>query len=127
MLIRRFDPTSLTLFVAVCTERSITKAAEREHTAPSAVSNRIAELEEAVKATLLYRHQRGVTPTPAGECLLKHARLVLHSMEKMCSELSEYSVGLAGKRKDFRESFGDYSVPGRGPEHFLCRKRECTR
>jgi DNA-binding transcriptional LysR family regulator len=101
MLIRRFDPTSLTLFVAVCAEKSITKAAEREHIAPSAVSNRIAELEEAVKATLLYRHQRGVTPTPAGECLLKHARLVLHSMEKMCSELSEYSVGLRGSVKIF--------------------------
>jgi DNA-binding transcriptional LysR family regulator len=37
---------SLRLFVAVCEEASIARAAEREAIAPAAVSKRIAEIEE---------------------------------------------------------------------------------
>ncbi|RVB17859.1 LysR family transcriptional regulator, partial [Mesorhizobium sp. M7A.F.Ca.CA.004.05.1.1] len=41
----RFDLLSLQLFVAVCEEQSIAKAADREHIAASAVSKRISDLE----------------------------------------------------------------------------------
>ena len=93
---RRLDLTSLQLFVAVCELGSIGRAAEREFIAASAVSKRLADLETAVDTQLLYRHNRGVTLTPAGESLLHHARAVLFGLEKMQGELSEYADGVRG-------------------------------
>ena len=46
-LIRRIDLTSLQLFVAVCEEGTLTRAASRENIAMSAVSKRLAELDAA--------------------------------------------------------------------------------
>lgn len=94
--VRRIDLTSLQLFVAVCELGSIGRAAEREFIAASAISKRLADLEEALGTTLLYRHTRGVDLTPAGENLLHHARSVLFSLEKMQGELSEYADGVRG-------------------------------
>lgn len=93
---RRVDLTSLQLFVAVCELGSIGRAAEREFLAPSAVSKRLGDLEAAVNTALLWRHSRGVIPTPAGESLLHHARNVLFGLERMQSELSEYADGVRG-------------------------------
>ena len=44
---RHFDPLSLRLFVAVCEERNIALAAQREAIVASAVSKRISQMEEA--------------------------------------------------------------------------------
>ncbi|MBW8466829.1 MAG: LysR family transcriptional regulator [Thiobacillus sp.] len=93
---RRLDLTSLQLFVAVCERGSIGKAAEQEFMATSAVSKRLSDLESAVGTTLLYRHSRGASPTPAGQSLLHHARSVLFSLDKMQGELSEYADGVRG-------------------------------
>lgn len=93
---RRIDLTSLQLFVAVCELGSIGRAAEREFLAASAVSKRLADLEAAVETPLLYRHSRGVQPTPAGESLLHHARAVLFGLERMQGELAEYAGGVRG-------------------------------
>jgi len=93
---RRLDLTTLQLFVAVCERGSIGKAAEQEFLAPSAVSKRLSDLEATVGAPLLLRHARGVTPTPAGQSLLHHARSVLFSLDKMQGELSEYAQGVRG-------------------------------
>ena len=93
---RRLDLTTLQLFVAVCERGSIGKAAEAEFMAPSAVSKRLADLESTVGTALLVRHARGVTPTPAGQSLLHHARSVLFSLDKMQGELSEYADGVRG-------------------------------
>jgi DNA-binding transcriptional LysR family regulator len=93
---RRFDLTSLQLFVAVCELGSIGRAAEREFIAASAVSKRLSDLEAALETPLLYRHARGVDLTPAGETLLHHARSVLFSLDKMQGELSEYADGVRG-------------------------------
>jgi DNA-binding transcriptional LysR family regulator len=93
---RRLDLTTLQLFVAVCERGSIGKAAETEFMAPSAVSKRLSDLEAAVGTPLLMRHARGVTPTPAGQSLLHHARSVLFSLDKMQGELSEYADGVRG-------------------------------
>lgn len=93
---RRLDLTSLQLFVAVCELGSIGRAAEREFIAASAVSKRLSELEAAADTALLYRHSRGVMPTPAGESLLHHARTVLFGLERMQAELSEYAEGVRG-------------------------------
>ena len=46
---------------------------------------------------LLERGQRGVILTPAGRALAHHARLVLHQIEHMKGELSEYAGGIKGR------------------------------
>ncbi|MGH8808910.1 MAG: LysR family transcriptional regulator [Noviherbaspirillum sp.] len=90
------DLVTMRLFVAVCEEASIAHAAERESIVASAVSKRIADLEDSIGTPLLLRHRSGVTPTPAGEALLQHARALLRGVEKMQGELSEYAVGIRG-------------------------------
>jgi len=95
-LLRKLDLTSLRLFVAVCQERSIARAAEREFIAPSAVSRRIAELESLVGLSLMQRHTRGVTVTPAGETVLHHARRIIGDVESMGAELSRLYAGVKG-------------------------------
>lgn len=92
----RFDPTSLRLFIAACEEGSFARAAERESMVPSAVSKRITELEETVGAALLYRHPKGLEPTPAGMCLLSHARQVLDRLTRLSADLSQFASGERG-------------------------------
>jgi len=93
---RHFDPVTLRLFVAVCEERNIARAAEREALVPSALSKRIGALESEVGTPLLVRGRRGVQPTPAGEVLLRQAREVAGLMARMDAELSEFSAGAQG-------------------------------
>ena len=92
----QIDQVSLRLFIAICEEGSIARAAEREFIAPSAVSRRVADLETLVGLPLLARSQRGVRATPAGVALLKHARLIMRGHERLQAELSEFGAGTRG-------------------------------
>jgi DNA-binding transcriptional LysR family regulator len=93
---RTFDPVTLRLFVAVCEERNIARAAERESLVASAVSKRIAAIEAEIGAPLLVRGRRGIEPTAAGEALLRQAREVLSTMARMHAELSDFATGAQG-------------------------------
>lgn len=95
-LVRRIDLVSLQLFVAVCEEGTLTRAAERQFIAPSALSKRLADLEEALGTPLFVRHPKGMSLAPAGESLLHHARAMLASVAKMGQELSEHAKGVRG-------------------------------
>lgn len=90
------DISSLRMFIAVCEEMSISRAAERESIVPSAISKRISEIESMTGTELLVRSGRGVKPTPAGLALLHHARMILNSTEKLLAELGEYAQGVRG-------------------------------
>lgn len=93
---RHVDPVSLRLFVAVCEEGNIARAAAREALVASAVSKRIGAIEREVGAPLLVRGRRGVAPTAAGEVLLRRAREILGTMARMHAELGEFSTGVQG-------------------------------
>ncbi len=93
---RPLDPVSLQLFVAVCEERSIARAAERESLVASALSKRIAALETEVGIPLLLRRRLGVEPTPAGEALLARAREVLAGLDQLRVELGAFGAGVQG-------------------------------
>jgi len=95
-LTRRIDLTTLRLFVAICDEQNLTRAAAREGIAASAVSKRMNDFELAFGVTLFRRLSKGMALTPAGETLLHHARLTLLNVEKIAVELSEYSHGVRG-------------------------------
>jgi DNA-binding transcriptional LysR family regulator len=93
---RPLDPVSLQLFVAVCEEGSVARAAAREAMVASALSKRLAALEAGLGAPLLVRHARGVAPTPAGEALLARARELLAAMQRARAELGEFADGVQG-------------------------------
>lgn len=93
---RDFDPVTLRLFVAVCEEGNIARAAAREALVASAVSKRIAAVEAQVGTPLLVRGRRGIAPTAAGQTLLREARQLLQHMARLHGELSEYASGVMG-------------------------------
>lgn len=92
----RLDFTTLRIFLAVADTRNITRAAEREHIASSAVSKRLSDLEHMLGATLLYRQPRGVELTPAGEALRHHAQTILTSADRLAADLGDYAAGMKG-------------------------------
>jgi DNA-binding transcriptional LysR family regulator len=92
----RHDLVSLKIFVAVAECASLTRAAEREHLAVSAISKRMAELEALVATPLLLRYHRGVGLTPAGQSLLHHARHLLLGVERLDAELAQFAGGVKG-------------------------------
>ncbi|MGK9164753.1 LysR family transcriptional regulator [Inquilinus limosus] len=92
----RFDLTDLRLFLHVAEAGSITAGAEWANLALASASARIRGMEAAAGTALLRRGRRGVAPTPAGQAVLHHARLVLQQMERMRGELGDYARGLKG-------------------------------
>ena len=95
-LLRRIDLTTLRLFIAVCEEKNLTRAAMREGIAASAVSKRMNDFEAAFDVSLFERLAKGMALTPAGEALLHHARVTLLNVEKIAVEMAEYSSGVRG-------------------------------
>ena len=98
---RRIDFVTLKLFVAIADERSLTRAAEREHLALAAVSKRVSDLENQLGIALLYRQPKGVELTPAGQRLLQHARLIMRQVDYLKSEFAEYGTDSAGHIRIF--------------------------
>lgn len=88
----RLDPFSLQLFVAVAREGSLSRAAAREHIAPSALSRRIADLEHSLGAALLLRSAHGVELTEAGQLVLARA----NELEQLLQSLSQDVQALQG-------------------------------
>lgn len=95
-LLRKIDLTSLRLFVTVCQEKNIARAAEREFIAPSAVSRRMTEIEAAIGLPIIERQSRGISVTPVGETVLRHAQAVIANIESMSAELSQFFSGTKG-------------------------------
>ena len=93
---RDIDPKTLRLFVAVCDQQNIARAAEQEHIEPSAISKRIAQLEADLGTPLLVRARRGVQPTPAGLALLERARDVLYTLDRIASDVAAFGGGVKG-------------------------------
>ena len=92
----RFDLLSLKLFVTVCEQQSISRTADMEHIAASAVSKRMSDLEAIVKTPLFLRSQKGLDMTPAARDLLKHARIVLRDLGQLENEMLDHSKGRRG-------------------------------
>jgi DNA-binding transcriptional LysR family regulator len=91
-----FDLTDLRLFLHVAETGSITHGADRAHLALASASARVRGMEDSLGVDLLERGRRGVRPTPAGEALVHHARVVLQQVERMKGELGDYARGLKG-------------------------------
>jgi DNA-binding transcriptional LysR family regulator len=93
----RYDIQTLRAFVAVAEEGSIAAGAAREATVASAVSKRISEMEQACGVSLIDRHRRGISLTPAGVELLDHARRVMAELDRLDTTLSDFGSGARGQ------------------------------
>jgi DNA-binding transcriptional LysR family regulator len=92
----RFDLLSLKLFVSVCEQQSISRTADIEHIAASAVSKRMSDLEAIVRTPLFMRSQKGLDMTAAAHDLLKHARIVMRDLGQLESEMLDHAKGRRG-------------------------------
>lgn len=70
------DPKKLLYFVTVVESGSFNKAAKKLEISQPALSTSMDRLEEGVGQRLLDRGPAGVSPTPLGEVLFAHARLI---------------------------------------------------
>lgn len=92
----RPDLVTLKLFVSVCEERSLSRAADREAVVVSAVSKRLSEFEEATGVQLLLRHPKGIELTAAGTATLARARLILAATDLLREDLEGFAHGVRG-------------------------------
>ena len=76
------------VFVAAAEEGSISAAARRLGVSPSAVSQQLSGLENALGAVLLDRSGRPMPVTPAGAMFRRHAQTILNAASEARSELA---------------------------------------
>ena len=93
---QRADATDLVAFLAVARERSFTRAAAQLGVSPSALSHAMRSLEERLGVRLLSRTTRSVTPTEAGERLLRSVGPRFDEMDQEIASLSELREKPAG-------------------------------
>ncbi|RIW35675.1 LysR family transcriptional regulator [Bacillus salacetis] len=72
----------------VSKEGSITKAAERLHLSPSALSQSISQLEKELGVIIFSRSRKGTVPTLEGKKIINRGNEILSSFDKMYQELS---------------------------------------
>ncbi|WP_370599358.1 LysR substrate-binding domain-containing protein [Pseudomonas nitroreducens] len=96
-----FDLADLRLFVHIAEAPSLTQGARRAHLSAAAASARIKALEGQLDCRLLYRDNRGVELTPAGQRLLQHARLILRQVEHLKDDFSEQGGDQVGHIRIF--------------------------
>ncbi len=86
----------LRYFVKIVEAGSFSRAAALIHVAQPALSQQIHELEERLGVTLLQRSARGVSPTAAGELLLREATSILHQLDQLPGVVRSGSGEAAG-------------------------------
>ena len=94
---RDLDLTTLRLFIAVCETRNMAHAARAANLVGSAVSKRLAQLEDNLGVPLLQRRRHGVEPTAAGLTLLEHARDMLATASRIEHAMAGYASGVRGE------------------------------
>ncbi len=87
----------LAAFVQVAEHLSVSAAAQTLGASKSVVSKRVAQLEQAVRATLFARSTRRVALTPAGEAYLDFARNALRAVADADERLRDLRLELSGQ------------------------------
>jgi DNA-binding transcriptional LysR family regulator len=106
----RQNISDLLVFVAVANERSFTRAAAQLGVSQSAMSHAIRELEERLGVRLLTRTTRNVSPTPAGERLLRTISPRLQEIETGLLTVTELRDKPAGTIRITAEDTGATTI-----------------
>ena len=88
--------TGLPQFLAVCSTRSLTMAAEQMGVTQPALTQAIAKLERQLGVTLFDRSSRPLTITPYGHVLLDYAQVLEESTETLTAKLEALKAGSGG-------------------------------
>ncbi|MET3727126.1 DNA-binding transcriptional LysR family regulator [Fictibacillus halophilus] len=75
--------------VEVAKESSITKAADKLHLSPSAISQSITQLEKEFGVTIFTRSRQGTIPTTDGKFIVSKAYEILKKMQELHEELAD--------------------------------------
>ncbi|MCV9965367.1 LysR family transcriptional regulator [Pararhizobium sp. BT-229] len=86
----------ITSFVAVAESGSISEAARRLRLSKSVVSERLAELERGLGASLLHRTTRKLTLTEDGNAFLERANRIVQEIEEATADMAERRGTIAG-------------------------------
>jgi len=103
----RLKPRQLLLLVALADEGNIHRASEMLRMAQPGASKLLKDLEDMLGVELFERHSRGMRPTWYGESLIRHARMVLATLEEAGEELDSLKAGRFG-----RVGIGSVTSPG---------------
>jgi DNA-binding transcriptional LysR family regulator len=93
----RLKTRQLLLVVALAEEGNIHRAATALNMTQPAASKLLRELEDMLEAVLFERMPRGVRPTLYGDALIRHARVVLGSLDQAQEELAALKAGRLGQ------------------------------
>ncbi|GAA6142469.1 LysR family transcriptional regulator ArgP [Hydrogenophaga sp. 5NK40-0174] len=94
-----FDPDALECLAAIVEEGGFERAAQRLSITQSAVSQRLRALESQVGTVLVVR-SRPLRTTPAGQLLLKHAKMMRLLRADLDRDLQELAPALAGSPRE---------------------------
>jgi DNA-binding transcriptional LysR family regulator len=83
-------------FVAIAESGSISEAARRLHLSKSVVSERLAEVERMLGASLLHRTTRKVSLTADGAAFLEKAARIMREVEEAAADMAERRGSLSG-------------------------------
>ena len=83
------DVHQLELFLAVMDSPSMTRAAEKIHLSPGAVSLQLSNLAEELRTDLFVRRGKRLIPTPAALRLAEHAKEVVKMMSRIHQEFED--------------------------------------
>jgi DNA-binding transcriptional LysR family regulator len=106
----RQDLADLSAFVAVARERSFTRAAAQLGVTPSALSHCIRGLEERLGVRLLNRTTRSVTPTEAGDRMMRSVAFHLDEIETHVTALNDLRERPAGNIRITADEFSLQTV-----------------
>ncbi|WP_241050736.1 LysR substrate-binding domain-containing protein [Achromobacter xylosoxidans] len=92
----RLKTRHLLLLTALADEGNVHRAAQALAMTQPAASKMLRELEQMLAVQLFERLPRGVQPTEYGKALIRHARLVIESLDQAHDELAGLKEGQAG-------------------------------
>nr|WP_235616804.1 LysR family transcriptional regulator [Mycobacterium montefiorense] len=86
----------LEYFIAVASEMSFSRAAQRVRVVQSALSTSVGKLEKELGVELFDRSKQQIKLTPAGELFRDHARRIIHGAQLAKDSISDYLGELSG-------------------------------
>lgn len=97
LLEQRMTLRNLRLIDAIAREGSLLRAAQGMNMTQSAITKALQELEATAGVRLFERSNRGALPTPFGEAMIAHARVILTQIQHADQELADLRDGSGGK------------------------------
>jgi DNA-binding transcriptional LysR family regulator len=119
-----FDFFDARLLVNVADTGSLGRGAEKSFLSPSAATNRVKHLEDALGVKLLYRNPAGVTLTPAGSAFVAHARNLLAEIQRLHATMKAYECGLRGHVRLWANTTAMNDALPAAMAHFMTRHPE---